>query len=301
MIIDERRIRILREAFTAGSMRAAAERLDIAPSSVSRQIALLEAEIGSDLIEHGRRDIRLTEAGRRVIEYFHEIEARRLRLVEDLSDLAGNLTGQVRIAVGEGFLGAALNEAIDVFRSRYPNVALSVRVTDTLEIMRLVADDELHFGLVFHPQDDLKLVSRFSMRVPLRLVLAPDHLLAGAEALSLHQIADQPLALTESRYRIRQVIDQAAHEARVGLRCTIETNSIALLLQAARSGQAMTILPAFSAAADVASGRLAIVPLSDPALQPLYVHVVTRAKRHFSGPASFLVDHLKGQIAAIMS
>jgi molybdate transport repressor ModE-like protein len=297
--MDDRRIRILHEALRAGSMRAAADALDVAPSSVSRQIAALEREVGAELVEHGRRDIRLTEAGRRVIDYFRENERRRKRLTEELSDLAGNLTGQVQIAIGEGFLGSTLYGALDEFAGQFPNVALAVRVTDTTEIIRLIGDDDLHFGIVFHPSADFQLVSRFSARVPLKLLLRPDHRLAGQATLGLKQLEGERLALIEPRFRIRQFIDIAAIESRAALTCAVETNSIAMLVEAARSGRALTILPEFSADADIVAGRLRAIPLTDSALQPLYVHMISRAKRHFSRPVEFLMDRLKARLGPL--
>ena len=68
--IKEARIVFLFEAIQRGSMRAAADALNIAPSAVSRQIALLEQELAIPLIERHTRGIKPTEAGRLLIEYF---------------------------------------------------------------------------------------------------------------------------------------------------------------------------------------------------------------------------------------
>lgn len=299
MIVDDRRIRILNEAVEAGSMRAAADHLDVAPSSISRQIASLEAELGTALIEHGRRDIRLTDAGKRVLAYYQDISSRKKHLTEELSDLAGNLTGQVQIAIGEGFLGPAFYATIDEFSADFPNVSLSVRVTDTAEIMRLIADDDLHFGVVFHPVGDFNLTSRFSARVPLKLLLRSDHPLAGEQQVSLKQLEKERMALMHQRFRIRQVIDLAATESKASLRCMIETNSIAMLLEAVRTGRALTILPEFSADADIASGQLHAISFSELGLHSLNVHMVTRAKRYLTKPAHYLMERLRSRLGAV--
>ncbi len=299
MNIDERRIRVLYAAFRAGTMRSAADSLDVAPSSISRQIASLEAEMGVPLIEHGRRDVRLTEAGQRVINYYQDIETRRRQLGDDLSDLAKNRTGQVRIAIGEGFLGPAFYSALGELSATYPQVDLMVRVTDTADIIRMIADDQLHFGLVFHPVDEPKLISLFSARVPLKLLVRSTHPLSSRPSASLKDLETEKLALMDQRFRIRQIIDQAARESGASLQCAIETNSIAMLVEAARSNRATTILPEFSADHDIASGELKAIPLSDEALQPLYVHMIARAKRNLSEPARFLIERLRPRLGPI--
>ncbi|NKC52356.1 LysR family transcriptional regulator [Ochrobactrum cytisi] len=105
MTIDDRRVRFLFQAWRSGSMRAAADVLEVAPSSISRQIAQLEREVGNRLIEHGQREIRLTEAGQAVIEYYRTRQACVEALRGQLLDISTARSGQMQLALGEGFLG----------------------------------------------------------------------------------------------------------------------------------------------------------------------------------------------------
>jgi len=299
MQINDMRIRHLFVAWRCGSMRAAADDMEVAPSSVSRQISALESELGAELIEHGRRDIRLTEAGHRVIEYYRELETARERLRDDLSDPAGNLTGHVRIGLGEGFLGDALFRSFDDLSAAFPGVAMSVRITDSVEMLRMVADDELHFGMVFHPTSAPRIASRFSARVPLCAIMPADHPLAGRERLTLDALNGVPLALLDARFRMRQLIELAATESRAQPSCVLDTNSIALLIEWVRSGRAITILPEFSVRHDLGAGRMAAVPLSETVLSELYVHLIVRSGRSFSKPARVLMKSLRDRLGAI--
>ncbi len=105
-------LRYLYEAAKLGSMRAAADSLGVAVSSVSRQIAQLEEDLGAALIEHGRRNIKLTETGELLIAHYSD----QLRLNEafeaKLADIKGLRTGRIQLAIGEGFVGP--------FAVRYP-------------------------------------------------------------------------------------------------------------------------------------------------------------------------------------
>ena len=280
-------------------MRAAADRMDIAPSSVSRQIAALEAETGLTLIEHGRRDIRLTQAGQRLVEYHTELLSIRERLADDLANLSGNLTGRVSFAIGEGFLGTALFRSFDDLFAAYPGIAMSVRLTDTAEMIRMIADDELHFGMAFHPTNEPRLVSRFNTRIPLCVIAPPDHRLAAMDEARLDMLDGERMALVDQRFRMRQLIDLAAIESRAQLSCVLETNSIALLVEAVRAGRACTVLPAFSVRGDVEAGRLTAVPLTETVLQSLYVHLITRTGRKFSEPALLMMNSLRMHLGAV--
>lgn len=299
MHINDKRTRYLFMSWRCGSMRAAADELDVAPSSVSRQIATLETELGVELIEHGRRDIRLTEAGEKVIAYYRELETSRNILREDLSDLAGNLSGHVRIGIGEGFLGETLFRSFDDLADAYPGISMSVRISDTIEMTRMIANDDLHFGMVFHPTSEANIASRFSANVPLCAIMPAEHLLSGRSEITLDQLDGQPLALLETRFRMRQLIDLAAIESGAQLSCVLETNSIALLIEWVRSGRALVILPRFSVRHDLTSGAMAAVPLSDNLLRSLYVHLITRSGRSFSKPTLHLMNGLKKRLGAV--
>src|ERR1700759_2086672 len=110
-------------------MRAAADHLDVAVSSISRQIAQLEAEVGVALFEHGRRSVMLTDAGRLLIEYFGEQRTQRETFERRLADLKGLRAGRVRLAVGEGFVGEALSGVLSRFVAKHAGLNLDVQVT----------------------------------------------------------------------------------------------------------------------------------------------------------------------------
>lgn len=62
-------------AVQLGTVRAAADQLNVAPSAVSRQISQLEAQLGSQLVERGRRGVKLTETGHLLQEYVQQTQA----------------------------------------------------------------------------------------------------------------------------------------------------------------------------------------------------------------------------------
>ena len=77
-MLDVRRMRVLSAVAEHGSIAAAAQSLAFTPSAVSQQIATLEREAGVALVERGTRSVRLTEAGRALVETFaaHKVSAR---------------------------------------------------------------------------------------------------------------------------------------------------------------------------------------------------------------------------------
>lgn len=142
MKVDDHRIHFLLQAWSSGSMRAASDVMDMAPSSISRQIAQLEREIGARLIEHGRRDVRLTDAGRAAIDYYRAREVSLEALRGQLMDLSLARSGHLQMALGEGFLGEALYDTLDGFMDDFPGFTISVNLTDTTQMVRQILEAE---------------------------------------------------------------------------------------------------------------------------------------------------------------
>lgn len=87
--VHENRIKFFFEAVNKGSVRAAADALDVAPSAVSRQISQLEQELAVTLIERHRRGIKATEAGEEVLKYYKAYLIQQELLLENLQSLQG--------------------------------------------------------------------------------------------------------------------------------------------------------------------------------------------------------------------
>jgi DNA-binding transcriptional LysR family regulator len=273
-------LRYLYEAAKLGSMRAAADNLGVAVSSVSRQISQLEADVGMALIEHGRRNIKLTESGMLLIEYYSE----QLRLNEafdaKLSDLKGLRTGRIHLAVGEGFIGQPLSNVLIRFNAKHPGLFINVHMSaSSNEVVRLVAEDDAHLGLVFQSSDDPRIRVLASVRQPLCAIMHVDHALAAHKLLKLVDLQSYRLCLPEPSFRTRQLLQTAESKERVSLRPSITCNSITLLKNLLESGEFFTLLPALAVSEEVENRQFSAVPIDSTALQDAAVQLISRLGR----------------------
>jgi DNA-binding transcriptional LysR family regulator len=278
--LSEFNLRYLYEAAKLGSMRAAADTLGVAVSSVSRQISQLEAEVGIALIEHGRRTIRLTEAGQLLVEHYSE----QLRLGEALdarlSDVKGLRTGRIQLAIGEGFIGEPLSMLLIRFNARHPGLLINVHMSaSSNEVARLVAEDDAHLGLVFQPSDDPRIRVLASVRQPLCAIMKRDHALAAHALLKLADLKPYRLCLPEPSFRTRQLLRAAESAEGVSLAPGITSNSISLLRDLLHSGEFFTLLPVLAAKKEVDSGQFLAVPMDSSALQDASVQLICRLGR----------------------
>ncbi|HAR08689.1 LysR family transcriptional regulator [Cobetia amphilecti] len=309
-LVQDRRISHFHEAARLGSVRAAADFLNVAPSAVSRQITQLEHELGMPLLERHRRGVKPTEAGERVLEYYRQRLAQQEVLLESLQSLKGLQSGSLVLAIGEGFI-EGLAGPLSRFSARYPGIELKVNLCGTNEVIRQVVEDEAHLGLVFHPTRDPKIRTHVSRPQPVCAVVNPQHALAqqfGAQEgsrraageaapLSLAALAGHSLALPEVSFGIRQIVAQAEHQAGVMLSPTLTCNALAMLKQFALHG-GVTLLPEFVVSEEVAAGRLCRIPLQEAQFVTPHVQLISRLGRQLSDGASRLSSLLQQDMTA---
>jgi DNA-binding transcriptional LysR family regulator len=202
-MLDVRRLRLLRELHARGTVTAVAEALAYTPSAVSQQLATLEREAGVPLMErHGRR-LRLTDAGRGLVEHADAVIA-RLELAEsELAAAAGEeVAGRVRIAAFQTAASALVLPLLGAMAAEHPKLRLELiemEAEEGLELLRrgevdLVVAEEYDYA---PRQRDPSLVLGALCRDPLVLVLPAAHRLCAAhpEEIPLAALADERWAV----------------------------------------------------------------------------------------------------------
>ncbi|WP_182286999.1 LysR family transcriptional regulator [Comamonas testosteroni] len=295
---QDSRARYLFEAVYCGSVRAAAEKLGIVPSAVSRQISLLEEELGLTLLERHRSGVVPTEAGQLLLDYHREHTAHRHDMLAKVDALRGLHSGSVSVVSGEGFAQELIDGPIRNFRQQYPGVSISLEIYGTTEIMRRIREDAAEIGLVYYPPADSHITARGAARQPMHAIVHAQHPLASAEQTSLRELSQWPVAMLQGVYGIRQLVEYAEHKDKIHLSPALTSNLISVLLAFVTSGQGVTLLPPCSVTAELASGRLRAIPIHNPAFLDAEMQLITRTGRHLSPAANrFLLYCMQGMQA----
>jgi DNA-binding transcriptional LysR family regulator len=194
-MLDVRRLRVLREVAAQGSFSAAAESLAFTQPAVSRQIATLEAEAGTRLVERSARGVRLTQAGELLVGHADAI-LDRLGVAQTQLDALNSLEG------GRLHLGAMATAnatliplAIRAFDEEFPDVHLRLDEAVSSELIDRVAAGELDLAIVAnaHRYGELpgELVLEDLMEDPQHLAVARDHPLADVPEIRMADLADE--------------------------------------------------------------------------------------------------------------
>jgi DNA-binding transcriptional LysR family regulator len=194
-MLDLRKLRALREVASQGSLSAAAESLDYTQPAISQQIAALEREVGTRLLERGTRPVRFTDAGTALLAHAEAVLARLDDAEQELAEIKGLRAGRLRLASFSTALASLVPRAIAVFTERHPDVRVSV-VEDQLQgvIGRLV-HWELDLGLIYEhealPEPEVELERVHLLDEQFELLLPHHHRFAGRRALRLDQLANE--------------------------------------------------------------------------------------------------------------
>lgn len=287
---QDSRARYLYEAVACGSVRNAAEKLGIVPSAVSRQIALLEEELGLSLLERHRSGVEPTPAGVLILDYYRQQQSHQHDMLAKLESLRGLFSGTVSVVSGEGFAQELIEGPIRQFRNQHPGVSVSLAIYGTNEIMRRVREDQAELGLVYYAPPDPMVTARASALQPMHAVVASHHPLASQPRTSLAELTQWPIALLQGVYGIRQLVEYAEQTDKIRLSPALTSNLISALMHFVCSGQGVTLLPQCAVTAELAQDLVRAIPVDNPAFAHAEMQLITRTGRQLSPAAQRFVE-----------
>ena len=292
--INQKRLTYFYESVIAGTIRAAADKLDVAPSAISRQITQLEEDLACILIERHRKGVKPTEAGQLLLKYYRESSSYEESCLSDLQSLRGLKSGHVSLAMGEGFIGDIMSQALPQFQTLFPDLTLSLHVGGSNELIRRIQEDESHIGVLFHPPQNQKLRSHEISCHPLCAIVPPNHPLSLLNRpIELEEMLAYPIALQEAEFGVRQLIAVAEFKHRIRFSPSATVNSFSILKEYVRSGMGVTILPEFVVRRELDDAQVIALPIADPILTSGEVHIVTRLGRQLTDAPLALLKHLQ--------
>jgi DNA-binding transcriptional LysR family regulator len=284
----------------SGSIRRASELLDIAPSSVSRKVALLEHEIGTALLDRTSAGVSLTHAGALVAEYARSVVLDYDSLRADLNDTRGSRRKLIRIETVESIVSGGLMEAVAAFRAKFDAVSFRVTMVPAPQVVEDVQRGECEVGLTFccHPQAEVMKVA--CIPEPIILVVPNDHPLASAGSVKLQDLSGLPLALPDVTFGVRRIFDRAAQE--VGLAGTLtpalSSNSFEALRDFVRRGVGVAILPYRAVLRESTHKWLKAVPIDHLEFTETTVDIITLRKYRPPKVVSAFIEQLVRTLGA---
>jgi LysR family nitrogen assimilation transcriptional regulator len=226
----------------------AAHTLRVAQSAVSRQIRLLEDELGVVLLQRAGRGVRLTDTGERLRHRATDLIRQADNIRADIRNRGNAPSGILRIGANASLGDMVFPSLAKSYTAAYPKVRLHLVTDMTMNIQDAMRKGTLDCGIVAFPDRDPSLTVQQVASENIHLVSHRKNDLPWGPGCTVKQLASVPLLLPGLPHRERLGYERLAAAKGHTLECRMEADSLTILRDLARLGLGHLLLPATAAA-----------------------------------------------------
>lgn len=275
-----------------GSIRKAADELNVSASAIDRQILNVEAELGMPLFERLPTGLRLTAAGEILMAAGGRWQKSLAEVRAQIEDLRGLKRGHVEIAVIDALAKGVIPSAIQALQSRYPGISIEVKVAANDAVRGMIASGAVDFGIFFGPESYRDITVRAFVDVHLGFITPAGHPFGEQAEARFSACADTPLVVPSSPLAVHQQIAVLEGTSRLALDRKATSNNIQMITSLVLQGVGIGILTSLDVVTEVRAGLLSFTRISDPVLRPMTLALCTASAR----PPSYAADIVLGEI-----
>ncbi|KYQ72688.1 LysR family transcriptional regulator [Acinetobacter pragensis] len=259
--MDIKQLRTFITILEVENITKAAAMLNIVQPAVSRQIQMLEEELGVKLFNRSRHGMALTDDGKLLEPYarriLEDIESAKLELTAN----KGVIRGKVHIGVLSSISELLSTLIMSVIKEKYPEVQVKISVGYSGHLKEWLEAGDIDLALMYDSTPS-KLIDLIPLvREPLFLIGAAQTLLRLNKPMDLKEIENFPLILPCHPHRLRTLIEQASKKNKSNLNIYAETNDLNIQKQLVIQGFGYTILPLVSVINELNTGSMKAVPI----------------------------------------
>ncbi|MET4696001.1 LysR family transcriptional regulator [Endozoicomonas lisbonensis] len=230
-----------------GNFTRASQKLHIAQPALSIAIKKLEHQFDMQLfhrneLHHNERRVTLTSEGSVLLIHAQRI----LQQIDDarlaMAELKGLEKGEVKLGVPNMLGSYYFPEILMAFKSRYPNIKLTLVEAGSHSIRKKLLEGELDLGIVSSDQVEDELVSKHLFNSEITAVVGKHHRFSGKSVLTFDDFFQEELAMFKSGYFHREYIDAVCRKYDFSPRYAFETNLLPMILSTVRHEFAITAL-----------------------------------------------------------
>lgn len=251
----------------AGSIRKAAEVMNLTSSALNRRLQAFEEEFGTPIFERLPQGVRPNAAGELILKHIRAQRADLATVKAQVDDLVGVRRGHVAIACSQALTPFYLPDRIAAYRERHPGVSFTVNVRDRSAAEEELSQYKADLALVFEPVNMADFEILCSIPQPVCAVMASDHPLASAPELRLRDCLDGPHVVPSSRFGVRHLLDLSLRRASRKLRPVVEADSFEFMRRYVTHERAVGFEIPIGLTGAVAQG-LTVRPLDPRDVQP---------------------------------
>ena len=287
-----KRVGIFTKVVQAQSFSEAARRIGVAKSAVSKQVRLLEQEVGVRLLNRSTRKLSLTEAGEIYYRHCVQIVNRADIALNELRQYQNQPTGTLRVSSPIPFAKALLIPVIKELRSLYPLLKIDLQLDD--KVVNMV-EEGIDLTVRIGQLPDSNLIAK-------KLCDTPVVVFASSEYLAKHGKPKSPMDLSEHQWISLSILSapivgsfqhkSTSQQVEHQINSNLKTNSVDAVIEAAKQGLGISALVETIVHEEVRTGKL-IPILEDYELAPRGIYAVYPHREHLPPKVRIFMDFLE--------
>jgi DNA-binding transcriptional LysR family regulator len=241
--MDLRQLEILQAIAETGSFTACGRKLHVSQSAISRQIALLEEELGEPLFLRVGRHVRMTPAAESLVKLGQRVFQDVRDTVGAITDRTRALRGTLRLAGGMTVCLYVLPPLLKHMKRVHPQLDIRLTVATAARSIEEIRAGRVDAGLLTLPIDESDLITVPVLREELLLVTPPNHPLAKKRRIVAQDLAGEPFVLFEAGSATRRVIDSFFVTERIEPTIVMDTENVEIIKAMVKTGLGIGIVP----------------------------------------------------------
>ncbi len=294
--LDWTSLRLFALVCETGNIVRAGERASLAPSAISKRLALLDEQMGVALFTRRRHGMQATAAGEALLQHTRELMQAATRLERDMASHASGVRGVLRIWASASALSESLADDVAEFLSvaAHRNVQVDIEERVSPDIVRGVREGAAALGVCWDATPAAPLATRPYRRDELCLAVPAGHALARRRSVRFADILPHEQVSLPAGSAVQVLMQREAALLGHSLRPRVVVSSFESALRVVRAGLAVSVVPREIAAAHAKTLRVALVTLAEPWAKRRFV-ICHRDDAALSPAARLLVDHLSAK------
>lgn len=265
-LVDHRQLKTFLTVVDTGNITRAAEILHIVQPAISRQIKLLEEDLGTQLFERQRHGMVLTDSGKMLVNY-----ARRsmLELDRARAAIAGShkgVGGLVTLGMLPSTIDALSGPLLESLSEQFPGIKLRIAMGYAGTLLRWLESGEIDAALLYGAERVPDIQIQPLVEEPLWVVWSSHFKIKRSKSFALKELPNYPVILPSTPHGIRTLVDHACAKANIELNIAAEANALSVQRTLAVNGHGLTILPPSAVKDDLQSKQLFGAPLTNPTI-----------------------------------
>ncbi|MGB3068851.1 MAG: LysR substrate-binding domain-containing protein [Ottowia sp.] len=289
--MDLKQLRAFVTVAETGNVTRAASLLNLVQPAVSRQLRLLEEDLGTELFDRSRHGMQLTSSGTTMLEYARRILNEVERAKAEIQPTEGPVSGIVSIGLLASTSDLLATRLATEVAQRYPHIRLRLTIGYAGHLQHWIEAGDIDAALLYGRKETPSLQVKALIEESLWVVAAPSAGLSHRRPLALSRVAREPFVLPAAPQGLRAAIEHAAAEADITLQVFAETNALSVQKELVAQGHGWTILPAVAVTNEVERGLLCAAPLARPGLKRTIV-LAAPSSRQATAPVRCVVGVL---------